>query len=186
MTTAVTETADPQYGLQTQLASTVVGTPGGKQMTVASSASVTLDGAKNLVSRVDTTTINSKNFTRTYNAAARTVTSVSPVGRQTVTTLDDKGRVAQTQSGTLAPTAYAYDSRGRLASVTTGSGTSGVLPASVREIAVAQGVACHPKWRMAHARKREIRGPEGDGGVPLALRPNVCRLLHNGDQSCYR
>jgi hypothetical protein len=38
-----------------------------------------------------------------------------------------------------------------------------VLPASVREIAVAQGVACHPKWRMAHATKREIRDPGGDG-----------------------
>src|SRR5271157_2072135 len=38
-----------------------------------------------------------------------------------------------------------------------------VLPASVREIAVAQGVACHPKWRLAHATKRQIRGPGGDG-----------------------
>ena len=41
MTTTVTESADPQYGLQTQLESSVVGTPGGKQMTVARSASVT-------------------------------------------------------------------------------------------------------------------------------------------------
>ena len=39
----------------------------------------------------------------------------------------------------------------------------GVLPASVREIAVAQGVACHPKWRMAHATKRQVRDPGGDG-----------------------
>jgi hypothetical protein len=38
-----------------------------------------------------------------------------------------------------------------------------VLPASVREIAVAQGVACHPKWRMAHATKRQVRDPGGDG-----------------------
>jgi hypothetical protein len=38
-----------------------------------------------------------------------------------------------------------------------------VLPASVREIAVAQGVACHPKWRMADATKRQVRDPGGDG-----------------------
>jgi putative ATP-binding cassette transporter len=38
-----------------------------------------------------------------------------------------------------------------------------VLPASVREIAVAQGVVCHPKWRMAHATKRQVRDPGGDG-----------------------
>jgi hypothetical protein len=38
-----------------------------------------------------------------------------------------------------------------------------VLPASVREIAVAPEVGCHPKWRMAHATKRQIRDPGGDG-----------------------
>jgi hypothetical protein len=38
-----------------------------------------------------------------------------------------------------------------------------VLPASMREIVVAPGVACHPKWRMADATKRQVRDPGGDG-----------------------
>jgi YD repeat-containing protein len=54
--------------------------------------------------------------------AAKTITNVSPVGRQTVTTLDAQGRVVQVQAGNLAPTAYAYDSRGRLSTVTVGTG----------------------------------------------------------------
>ncbi len=93
-------------------------------MSLTSSNSVTLDAAKNLVSRVDTTSINSNAWTTTYSAAARTQTTVSPMGRQTVTTLDAQGREVQVQAGNLAPTAYSYDSRGRLGTVTVGTGTS--------------------------------------------------------------
>jgi RHS repeat-associated protein len=78
----------------------------------------------NLVSQVDTTTVNGKVSTSTYNVAANTITNVSAVGRQTVSTLDAQGRVVQVQAGNLAPTAYAYDSRGRLATVTVGSGAN--------------------------------------------------------------
>ena len=125
MNGSVTIGPDPRQGMQAPLAkSTVTRTPSGSQMTVNMSRVVTQDANNALVSQVDTTTVNSKAFTSTYNAAARTVTSVSPVGRQTVTTLDTQNRVVQVQAGNLAPTAHAYDSRGRLATVTVGTGAS--------------------------------------------------------------
>ncbi|HJX51200.1 MAG TPA: RHS repeat-associated core domain-containing protein [Polyangia bacterium] len=124
MSWSVTEVADPRFGMQAPVpATTVVTTPGGKAMTTTIARTVTTSGA-NLVSQVDKTTVNGKAFTSTYNVAAKTITSVSPLGRQTVSTLDAQGRVLQVQAGNLAPTAYTYDSRGRLASVTVGNGTS--------------------------------------------------------------
>jgi RHS repeat-associated protein len=116
---------DPRFGMQAPLAqSTVVQTPAGKQMTTQQARTATTDSQGNLLTQVDTTTINGKAFTTTYSATSKTMTTVSPVGRRTVSTLDDKGRVVQVQPGNLAPTAYSYDSRGRLATVTVGSGTS--------------------------------------------------------------
>ena len=118
---------DPRGDMQSPIpASTVIRTPppSGKQMTMNMSRVATVDASgQNLIMQVDTTSINGKASTSTYNAAAKTVTTVSPVGRQTVTTLDDQGRVVQVQAGNLAPTAYGYDARGRLETVTVGTGT---------------------------------------------------------------
>jgi RHS repeat-associated protein len=72
---------------------------------------------------VDTTSVNSKATTTTYDALARTQTTVSPMGRRTVTTLDAQGRVVQMQAGNLAQTASSYDGRGRLQTVTVGTGS---------------------------------------------------------------
>jgi RHS repeat-associated protein len=124
MTWSVTQAPDPRFGMEAALpGTTVVTTPAGNQMTTTVARATTLNGS-NLVSQVDTTTVNGNAFTSTYNVAANTITNVSPVGRQTVSTLDSKGRVVNVQAGNLAPTAYAYDSRGRLATVTVGTGSS--------------------------------------------------------------
>gem|GEM_PF-2711219 len=124
MTWSVTQAPDSRFGMEAPLpGTTVVTTPAGKQMTTTVARATTLNGAS-LVSQVDTTTVNGNAFTSTYNVAANAITNVSPVGRQTVSTLDSKGRVVNVQSGNLAPTAYAYDSRGRLATVTVGTGSS--------------------------------------------------------------
>ena len=124
MNWSVTQAADPRFGMQAPVpATTVVTTPGGKMMTTTVARAATMSGP-NLVSQVDTTTVNGKASTSTYNVAAKTIINASPLGRQTVSTLDAQGRVVQVQAGNLAPTAYSYDSRGRLATVTVGSGTS--------------------------------------------------------------
>jgi RHS repeat-associated protein len=125
MSWTVTRAANPRAGMQAPLpATTVATTPGGKQMTTTMSRAVTFGTNGSLVSQVDTTTMNGKATTSTYNVAASTITNVSPKGRQTVSTLDAQGRVVQVQAGNLAPTAYAYDSRGRLSTVTVGTGTT--------------------------------------------------------------
>ena len=119
-----TKGADMRFGMQAPLpATTVVRTPSGKQMTTTMARTATLYGTP-LVSQVDTTTVNGKVSTSTYNVAANTITNISPTGRQTISTLDPKGRVINVQAGNLAPTAYTYDNRGRLATVTVGTGTS--------------------------------------------------------------
>ena len=126
MTQSVAHAADPRFGIQSSIPASIVSkTPAAKQMTTTMSRAVTLgtDGST-LVSQVDTTAVNGKVSTSTYSVAAKTVTNQSPVGRQTVSTLDAQGRVVQVQAGNLAPTAYAYDNRGRLSTVTVGSGTT--------------------------------------------------------------
>ena len=118
-TGSVTLGPDPVVGMQAPIvASSTVRLPSGNQMTVEKTRAVSVGQDGKVLSQVDTTTFDGKAFTTTYSAAARTLTTVSPLGRRTVTTLDEKGRVVQTQLGNLAPTVYAYDARGRLSTVT--------------------------------------------------------------------
>jgi YD repeat-containing protein len=60
--------------------------------------------------------------TTVYDGTARTLTTTSPAGRQSVTTLDANGRIVQIQFGTLTPVQFTYDDRGRVAAVTIGTG----------------------------------------------------------------
>ena len=55
---------------------------------------------------------------------ARRITSTSPEGRLQVMTLDALGRIVISQIGNLAPSTTVYNPRGRVASVTQGSGTT--------------------------------------------------------------
>ena len=48
------------------------------------------------------------------------MTTTTPAGRQTVSTMDAQGRETRIQTGSLAPVDFTYDARGRLASVTQG------------------------------------------------------------------
>jgi YD repeat-containing protein len=70
-----------------------------------------------LTSQVDSLTINGRTFTNTFNAAARTITSLSAVGRQTVTLLDWTGRVIEERVTGVAPVKYTYGPRGFLTTV---------------------------------------------------------------------
>ena len=59
-------------------------------------------------------------MTRTYNSATRTYTDTTPEGRQTLTTLDTKGRVRKTQLASVHPTRQEYDTQGRVIRVKEG------------------------------------------------------------------
>jgi hypothetical protein len=60
----------------------------------------------------DTVTVNGKTSTSVYDVAAKTVIATSLAGRKTVTTLDEKGRVAKVAVTGLAPVTFEYDSYG--------------------------------------------------------------------------
>jgi len=113
-------TGDPRFGLQSPMpTSLAVNTPGGKNGTLTNARTVNLSDPNNplsLTSQTDTVGFNGRTATRTYNATTRTSTETSPAGRIRTTTVDSQGRVSQQQQGTLAPTAFSYDARGRLAS----------------------------------------------------------------------
>src|SRR5207253_4026390 len=95
--------------------------------TVTSSRTVTLSDptapATALQTLTDTFIVNGRTYTNTFVAAGHTITTTSPTGRKSITTLDTRGRVVQQQYGGLAPITYTFESRGRLSSVTSTSGS---------------------------------------------------------------
>jgi RHS repeat-associated protein len=89
-------------------------------LTGISKRKVTLSDPLNplsLTSQMESLTVNGRTFTSTWNAAARSLTSVSAVGRQTVTLLDSTGRVTEERVTGVAPVKYTYGPRGFLTQV---------------------------------------------------------------------
>ncbi len=126
MVTTLSEGPDPRFGMQAPLPKAItVTTPGGLRSTVLASRTVALSNADDLLSlatRTDTVIVNGRTSTSTFNAVQRTLTDRTPVGRQTVRTLDALGRLVQTQATGLEPVSFAYDLRGRLTTITEGPG----------------------------------------------------------------
>ena len=142
-TVAVERTGDPRFGFTLPMVSHLVyATPGGRTATVTSARTATLlDPGDPFTLQTLTSTLvrNGHPATATYTAATRTLTRTSAEGRQRITLLDARGRVA---SVTLAPgvdpvvatrdpkgrittlaqgpqsSQYAYDAKGRLMSRT--------------------------------------------------------------------
>lgn len=100
-----------------------VATPGGLPLNTTQSRTVTgltTNNPFSFTTQTDTTAINGKTFTSTYNAAGRTSTRQTPLGKQSVVTLDIKGRpiTLHVPNSTLADVAISYDPQGRLHTVT--------------------------------------------------------------------
>jgi RHS repeat-associated protein len=119
---------DPRFGMQSPVVtSQTIRTPSGLTSTMTGSRTATFATPSNptsaLVTLTDTVTINSETFTTVYTAATRTYTTTSAEGRTTSTVTDEKGRVVRAEVPGVTPTTYAYDSRGRLASVSQGNRT---------------------------------------------------------------
>src|SRR5437867_4873731 len=77
-----------------------------------------------LTSQTDTLVINGRTYTSVFNQTTKTITTTTPTGRTSTVTLDIKGRVIQEQVTGLEPVAYTYDSQGRLATITQGTGVN--------------------------------------------------------------
>ena len=122
----VKEGPDPRFGMQSPIIkSFTIGTPRGVRYSATSSRAVTLtdpDNPLSLETLTDTVTVNGRTYTSLYDAATRQVTTASPEGRQTITTLDGRGRVADLHLPGLLPVLFTYDARGHLTTIIAGSG----------------------------------------------------------------
>ncbi|MCF6324308.1 MAG: putative Ig domain-containing protein [Gammaproteobacteria bacterium] len=122
----VTEGADPRLGMQSPVPqSSVITTPAGLSSTITASRQATLSDPVDLLSHTsltNTTSVNGRTTVNRYNAAARSWTLTSPENRIATTLLDAKGHVVQSQITGIEPIDYGYDLRGRLDTITQGSG----------------------------------------------------------------
>jgi RHS repeat-associated protein len=119
---------DPRFGLSAALPSSLtIANAGGPQSSLTMSRAVNLQSASDplsLSTLSDSVTLNGRTSTRLYEAATRTFTRTKASGRRSVTVVDALGRRIEDRMTGIAPTTYAYDVRGRLQSVTQGSGAN--------------------------------------------------------------
>lgn len=101
-------------------------TPGGLVSTTTTQHTVQLANPLDplsLIAATDIVSVNGRAYTSHFNARHRRTVTTSPAGRQTVTTMDAQGRPLTTQLGNLAPVMRTYDGRGRLSTITQGTGS---------------------------------------------------------------
>ncbi len=118
---------DPRFGMDAFVPSVTVKTPAGLTRTVTQSRTATMASAQDpltLRTLVEQVTVNGKAYRSTYDGVAKTVTQVTPAGRQAVSTLDSLGRVSQVQLPGVLPVSIQYDLRGRPQTVTQGGRTN--------------------------------------------------------------
>lgn len=115
----------PRFGMLAPVANGTLSTPGGLTYTYTTNRTETLADDADLLSvetQTDTVTVNERVYTSVYEEAQGQFTFSTPEGRQAVATLDEKGRVVSEQVAGLAPVFYDYDDRGRLTTITLGTG----------------------------------------------------------------
>lgn len=117
-----------------------VETPGGVRFVQSNQRVVEIDDQNSAVqSLTDTRTINNQRYTSMYNVAERTVTSSTPLGRQSTIRFDAAGRITHQQHAGLAPTVYTYNEHGQLAALAFGEGSA------ARTFAIAYGANGEPQ-----------------------------------------
>ena len=119
---------DPRFSMQSPvLQSGTVTTPGGLVQSATGTRTVTLSDSNDplsLLTQTDTLTVNGRVYKSDYNATDLKITTTSPMGRVSTTTIDDKGRIQNVEVPELAPVNFDYDTQGRPITFTAGTGTS--------------------------------------------------------------
>ncbi|RKZ90335.1 MAG: hypothetical protein DRR19_10400 [Candidatus Parabeggiatoa sp. nov. 1] len=117
---------DPRFGMQAPItAKMTLTTPNGLSALVTTEKTAELTDASNPLSVAKLTTKvtnNGRTSQSVYEAASKTVTATSAAGRQSVSYMDDNGRVIKKQVPGLVDVHYSYDSRGRVIEVRQGEG----------------------------------------------------------------
>ena len=125
-TSAITLGADPRWGMLSPLnSSATVTSPNGLRISIATTRTATLTDTSNLFSLgmlVQNAVVSGRAYTRTFTTANRTITDTTPENRTTIKVIDAQGRRILEQVGGLLAVSNAYDSHGRLSTVTQGSG----------------------------------------------------------------
>jgi len=102
-------------------------TPSGLSASFTRGRSVVLNGTGNpfsLSSLTDSWSVNGRIYTETFDKSQMRQTYQTAGGRQSTATVDAAGRPTSLQVGSLDALQLAYDSKGRLAAETQGSGTA--------------------------------------------------------------
>ncbi len=130
--TEIKEGYDPRFNYGTGQSSvpekTTIKMPSGLSQIITTEKRVELTEdygtyeASMLTKVTDKVAINERTTTSVHDIAAKTMTTTSAAGRQSVSYLDDKGRVVKEQTSGLVDTHYHYDERGRLTEVIEGEG----------------------------------------------------------------
>lgn len=127
MVTSITTGPDPRFGMFSPVITGLnIATPGGLQLSLAGTSAADLADPADPFSftiLTDSFSVNGKIFTRTYNAASRTITVTTPTGRQKTITLNNKGKVVSSHVAGLNAVSFGYDSMGRLDTITQGTGS---------------------------------------------------------------
>jgi RHS repeat-associated protein len=117
--------SDPRFGTQAPVAQKItLSTPSGLTSIVTEARTVTLADPLDLlrVSRATSTfTVNGRRYTKTFDAASMTITNRTPMGRQLVSRLDERGRVVEQRVAGMEPLRFIYSTEGQLTAVTQGS-----------------------------------------------------------------
>lgn len=117
---------DPRWKMQVPITTQqIASTPGGLTSTTTMTRTVTLSNPADplsLTSLTDTVNINGRLYSSVYDAATKTSIETSPEGRPTTTIIDLLGRPTLRQTSGLLAQNFTYDTRGRLKTVTQGSG----------------------------------------------------------------
>jgi RHS repeat-associated protein len=119
-----TLTGDPRWGIQAPVEASSTIILGTLTMKATSSRTATLGTAGNpfsLTTQTDTDTINGRKYSSIFTGSTRTYVDTTPVGRKATTVLDSLERISSAQLGTLLPEQFAYDTHGRLSTVTQGT-----------------------------------------------------------------
>jgi RHS repeat-associated protein len=122
--TQLLEGPDPRFGMQAPIPSSFTTTTGGLTSTVTTQRSASLSDPNNplsLLTLTDTVTLNGRTATSIYAAATKTATATSAAGRVSASTLDNLGRVVQSQVAGLLAVNNSYDAHGRLSTVAQGT-----------------------------------------------------------------
>jgi RHS repeat-associated protein len=117
---------DPRFGIGSPFVKRrTISTPGGQSNISTSSRTAILRSIGDIFSLqklIDIDTINYRIYQTVYDDSTRTITSTSPEGRTSVSTIDTLGRVLRIEIPGLEPISFAYDPRGRLSAITEGTG----------------------------------------------------------------